>query len=343
MLKPFIIVALFSLLLLSPSSKANDEPTWSAQSSGSLARLSGVFFVDRDHGWIAGSNGTLLFTEDGGAKWRRQSLPERQKTEALHDLWFFNAERGLLLGEYGLFNRRGDVSWSERIFLLTSLDRGANWEAGALARLPIKPREIIVSKKPGEVVEAVKPAQQPPDPVLTRMAFANDRAGWACGEAGTIQHTRDGGATWQMQPTLTRKLLYDVAAVGNKQACAVGAGGTILQTNDGGQNWFEQASGVTETLRAVHFVDARQGWAVGSQGTIIATANGGARWQRQTSSATQNLNDVFFINAKEGWAAGDRGWLLRTVDGGATWESVELTTHANLARLFFVAPDWRAS
>ena len=125
------------------------QPEWAAQSSGALAKLSGVFFVDRDHGWVAGSNGTLLSTEDGGAKWLRQTLPERQRNEALNDVWFFNSGRGLLLGEYGLFNRRGDIDWSEKVFLMMSKDRGANWEPGTPLR--------------------------PPASILLRMYFANDQ------------------------------------------------------------------------------------------------------------------------------------------------------------------------
>jgi photosystem II stability/assembly factor-like uncharacterized protein len=324
---------------------SSQQPDWSAQSSGALAKLSGVFFVDRERGWVAGSNGTLLVTEDGGAKWRKQALPERQKNEALNDVWFFSSGRGLLLGEYGIFNRKAGVDWSERIFLLTSNDRGASWEAGALARLPIKqaPEQPVSSKKPNEGTEVLKQGQRPSDPILLRMAFANDKTGWAVGEAGTIQCTDDGGATWRMQEAPARKLLYDVAAIDGKMAWAVGAGGTILRTVDGGQNWREQSSGVAQTLRAVHFVDDRRGWAVGAKGTIITTINGGARWQPQTSNVELNLNDVFFANAKEGlregWIAGDRGLLLRTTDGGATWESAELSTHANLSRLFFIAPD----
>src|SRR5262249_45875257 len=304
-----------SLSLRLPTS--GQRPEWSAQSSGALAKLSGVFFVDRDHGWIAGSNGTLLATEDGGAKWLRQTLPERQRSEALNDVWFFNPDRGLLLGEYGLFNRKGDIDLSEKVFLLMSKDRGANWEAGTLRR--------------------------PPDSILLRMFFANDQLGWAVGESGTIQRTIDGGATWTLQDAPTRKLLYDVAAIDDNHAWAVGAVGTILRTVDGGRNWDEQSSGVTEALRAVHFVDRQRGWAVGAKGTIISTANGGARWRRQTSAVELNLNDVVFLKAKdgpmEGWIAGDRGLLLHTTDGGATWENVELSAHANLLRLFFAAPD----
>lgn len=337
----FLLACLF--FLPTSLSRANQQPDWSAQSSGVLAKLSGAFFVDRDRGWVVGSNGTLLVTEDGGAKWSRQTLPESQKNEALNDVWFFNADRGLLLGEYALFNRKPGVDWSERIFLLTSKDRGAKWEAGALARLPIKQpvgqTESVSNKKPNEGSDALKPGQRPSDPILLRMGFANDRIGWAVGEAGTIQCTTDGGATWKMQETPARKLLYDVSAIDDKQAWAVGASGTILQTVDGGQNWKEQSPGVAQTFRAVHFVDARRGWAAGAKGTIVTTANGGANWRRQMSNVELNLSDVFFVNANEGWIAGDRGLLLHTTDGGATWESAELSTHANLARLFFVAPD----
>jgi len=297
------------------------RPEWVAQSSGALAKLSGVFFVDRDHGWVVGSNGTLLATEDGGAKWFRQTLPERQENEALNDVWFFDSGRGMLLGEYGLFNRKGDIDWNEKAFLMMSKDRGANWEAGTLRR--------------------------PPASILLRMSFANDQIGWAVGESGTIQRTIDGGATWALQEAPTRKLLYDVATIDDSHAWAVGAGGTILRTVDGGRNWDEQSSGVAHALRAVHFVNSQRGWAVGAKGTIISTANGGARWRRQTSGVELNLNDVVFLKAKEGlgegpregWIAGDRGLLLHTTDGGATWENVELRARSNLSRLFFVAPD----
>jgi photosystem II stability/assembly factor-like uncharacterized protein len=302
-------------------STPGQRPEWTAQSSGVLAKLSGVFFVDRDHGWVVGSNGTLLATEDGGAKWLRQTLPERQRNEALNDVWFFNSGRGLLLGEYGLFNRRGDIDWSERVFLMISKDRGANWEAGTLRRPPVS--------------------------ILLRMSFANDQIGWAVGEAGTIQRTIDGGATWALQEAPTRKLLNDVAVIDDSHAWAVGAGGTILRTVDGGRNWDEQSSGGAQALRAVHFVDSQRGWAVGAKGAIISTANGGARWLRQTSGVELNLNDVVFLNAKEGqregqregWIAGDRGLLLHTTDGGATWENVELSARGSLSRLFFIAPD----
>lgn len=335
-------------MLLQPltGAVADQELSWVAQSSGVLARLSSVFFVDRERGWAVGSNGTLLATEDGGKQWRRAPVPERQRKEALRDVWLFKDERGCLLGEYGLVNRGGGVNWSERVFLLFSADRGANWSAGELARQPIKQPEVIqttIDKSQGkdqtkDVVQVVV-AKRPPDPVLVRLFFVDEKTGWACGEGGTIQATKDGGLTWALQNTLARKLLYDVTAVDEKQAWIVGASGVVLRTIDGGQQWSEQPSGVTVTLRAVQFIDAKRGWAAGAGGAIIATTDGGSRWQTQKSNTTSNLNDVFFVNAREGWAAGDNGTMLHTVDGGETWEESLLDTHGNLSRLFFVAPD----
>lgn len=343
---PALVFVLFIITtLLAPfspaqsSSPQSNQPIWRAQTSGVLAKLNAVFFIDQNHGWIAGSNGTLLVTEDGGRRWQPLPLPGRMHKEPLLDLWAFDETRVGLLGEYGLFNRRADLEWHERVFMLRSDDRGALWTESQLARPPLQPGQVIIIKKPTKDTVQIEEPKPPPDPVLLRLAFANDRVGWAVGELGTIQTTKDGGATWRLQFAPTQKLLYDVTALDAKQAWIVGASGLVLRTMDGGQTWREQSSSVTQPLRAVHFVDARRGWAVGVNGTIITTNNGGNRWQKLTTGATHNLNDVFFINQRSGWIAGDRGALLHTTDGGATWTEVVLNTHAHLQRLFFLTPD----
>jgi photosystem II stability/assembly factor-like uncharacterized protein len=345
---PVLILFLSIGLTTLPRTAAQEELAWRPQKSGVLAKLAAAYFIDADHGWVAGSNGTLLATEDGGQKWRRVTLPEREAREPIHDLWFFDATRGCVLGEYGMYNRRGSaVAAVERIFVLSSKDAGAYWAAGELAAPPQPVRTGLsgravaagpVENKPVAAVPIEEPKPQP-DAVLTRLAFANASIGWACGETGAIQATTDGGATWQMQYALTKKLLYDIVAINEKRVVIVGAGGTVLRTNDGGRNWFSGNSGATATLRGVHFANSLHGWAVGSNGTILATSNGGADWQPQTSGVTQTLNDVFFLTLKEGWAAGERGVLLHTIDGGATWEAIALDTHASLFRLAFVSPD----
>jgi len=322
-----IFSALLWVLLAAPTalgqeraSSAPPQLIWSAQTSGTLARLSSVFFTDREHGWIVGSNSTVLVTGDGGNTWRRVPLPHH---ELLRDVFFLDPQRGFALGEYSIFNRLDNLSPKERAFLLASDDGGANWRAVSLAP---------------QAVKADDPKRYNGDGLL-RLLFVDDRAGWACGEAGLILVTRDGGRMWQLQRSPVTKLFYDLAAIDDKQAWIVGGGGAVLRTVDGGQQWNEQSSGTSQALRAVHFVDGRRGWAVGAGGTILATNNGGNRWRAQTSGTEENLNAVVFTSATEGWAAGDHATLLHTRDGGTTWEQVTLKTRVNLARLFFIAPD----
>lgn len=343
---PALVFILFIIVLLAPFSPAQfssppapQQSSWRAQTSGVLAKLNAVFFIDQQRGWIAGNNGELLATADAGEHWQSLPLPARMSKEPLLDLWAFDENRLGLLGEYGPFNRRADLAWHERAFVLRSDDRGKLWMAGQLARPPQRPSQVLTIKKvTTETIEIEEP-KPPPDLVLLRAAFVNDLVGWAVGELGAIQTTKDGGATWQLQPTPTQKLLYDVSAFDAKQAWIAGAGGLVLRTVDGGQTWREQLTNVTTSLRAIHFIDAGRGWAVGTDGTIISTGNGGLHWQRQKAPVSQQLNDICFVNQQEGWIAGERGLLLHTTDGGTTWMEMVLSTHAHLHRLFFLAPD----
>jgi photosystem II stability/assembly factor-like uncharacterized protein len=337
-------LAAFSVLLLSfsPSplsaEQTTTQPGWRQQSSGVLAKLNAIHFIDRQRGWAAGTNGVLLATEDGGEKWQRVALPEYEKQEPLLDVWRFDAERGCLLGEYDLYDRRPEIEPNKRIFLLRTGDRGQNWKQTEFAHPPIKP----VAARSADKKTSLEKTETPdvyPDPHLLRIFIVTQQTGWAVGELGAIQATKDGGATWQMQFAPTLRINYDVFAIDEKQAWIVGAGGIVLRTTDGGMNWHEQRAETNQTLRAVHFVNTNQGWAAGNGGLIIATANGGGRWQKQDSGVSQTLNDIFFANAKEGWAAGERGTLLHTVDGGATWQNESLKMHGGLTRLFFIGPD----
>src|SRR5436853_6808675 len=58
--------------------------TWTRQSSGTMAWLHAVYFLDQNHGWVAGSNGTLLETLNGGANWEKLSV---RTTDTLRDVY----------------------------------------------------------------------------------------------------------------------------------------------------------------------------------------------------------------------------------------------------------------
>lgn len=333
--------------------RTEDGYEWMRQKSGSFTRFSTVFFVDRRRGWMAGSNGSLMATEDGGWRWERvTSLPEKQNKAVLRDVWGFKDKASdkvtnlCLLGEYGSFNPRGAYNITDRSFLLFSGDL-ENWRDGLLARQPWRRPDKATDRVTVDESGKAQPKEtdeyqehlRTPEPVLVHMFFADENVGWSCGESGTIQNTKDAGAHWSLQYVETKKLLYDVMAVDKLHVWIVGAGGTILQTSNGGHIWEERVSGVKDALHGVYFVDSLHGWAVGSNGTIIATTDGGATWKKQESQTTEMLNDVFFVSPTAGWIAGNQGIILQTKDGGSTWDGMQIETHANLTRLFFIAPD----
>ena len=256
-----------------------------------MAWLHAVYFLDQNHGWVAGSNGTLVETLDGGATWEKLSV---RTTDTLRDVYFADDHVGWLLAERDEFKLK--TNDEARSYLLKTEDGGLTWRSLFLEGVDANAR-------------------------LTRAVFVDGSNGWVFGETGVAFFTRDGGLHWTHQSLPTKHLLLGGTFVDAARGCLVGAGGTILKTSDAGTTWHVGVvrEGANVRLASASFVTDRIGWAVGSAGHIYATTDGGGTWFAQRSNVDGDLLDVKFINAAEGWAAGASGMLLRTFDGGAHW------------------------
>ena len=309
---------------------------WERQTTGTLAWLHAVFFVDERRGWAAGGKGVLLSTADGGATWELKKPPTE---DAVRDIFFHDAETGWLLCERSMFKpmeKEESVS-----YLLKTADGGRTWSR----------------------VEVTRGADV--DLKLAGLRFAGRERGWVFGEMGALFATADGGATWTRQRVPTRHLLLGASFFDAQTGWLSGGGLTVLKTTDGGASWHagvvflpagegrrqsepqavgpdeptpqgESARRLSRRLNAVCFVSAEQGWAVGAGGVIISTADGGRTWRPQASGVGDDLSDVRFFDERVGWAVGTGGTMLHTTDGGRTWgDARRVTTHA-LERLSFV-------
>ena len=58
-----------------------------------------MFAVDAQTAWIAGDQGTILATKDGGTTWTRQVTPTNEK---LFAIFFKDANEGWAAGEKGI-------------------------------------------------------------------------------------------------------------------------------------------------------------------------------------------------------------------------------------------------
>jgi photosystem II stability/assembly factor-like uncharacterized protein len=273
-----------------------------------MAWLHSVYFLDQNRGWVAGSNGTLLWTTDGGATWKKLSTLTQ---DTLHDVYFADEKFGWLIAERDLLKLK--TNSEPRSYLLKTEDGGLTWQ------------HIFVG---GADTNAR----------LVRMVFADGQRGWVFGETGVVFATRDGGAHWTQQPSATKHLLLGGALFDQAHLWLVGAGATIVQTKDGGARWqigfVRYAADVRFT--AASFANHNLGWAVGDAGRIFATTDCGRVWYPQKSNVDADLFDVMFIDPAEGWAAGSQGVLLHSRDGGAHWIIESSGTTHTLQDLFFI-------
>lgn len=278
--------------------------SWMRQPSGTMAWLHAVYFLDQNHGWVAGSNGTLLETRDGGDHWQKVPL---QANDTVQDVYFSEERIGWLLAERDLLKLKDGERAS---YLLKTTDGGGSWQT-------------VLVKTPDANTR------------LVRLVFTDPEHGWLFGESGFVIATSDGGEHWQPQRSATRHLLLGAGFSDHEYGYLVGAAGSIMQTRDGGATWQTSIlrSGAYPRLQAAS-VFGNYGWAVGEAGNVLASADGGHTWSSQRSGVTADLFDVKFLNAREGWIAGSHGTLLHTIDGGIHWASEPIETSSPLQRLF---------
>ena len=152
----FIILV---LLVITPCWVA--AAAWTRQNSGTMAWLHSVYFLNQNVGWVAGSNGTLLFTNDSGQTWHKMRRPTE---DSLRDVYFSDEHNGWLVCDREVYKLKTENE--PQAYLLRTNDGGATWS------------RVDLSDSNTRVLRAV---------------FRPDGRGWTFGEAGALYATSDGG------------------------------------------------------------------------------------------------------------------------------------------------------
>jgi photosystem II stability/assembly factor-like uncharacterized protein len=155
------------------------------------------------------------------------------------------------------------------------------------------------------------------------------RNGWAVGDAGTIVHTTNAGASWATQVSSTSFSLRAVWFTSDQVGYAAGFGGTVMRTQNAGVSWSRITTlAASENLNDICFADAAHGWTVGANGVIARTDDGGATWTKSFPTS-QELQSVSFCDTTNGWAVGQGGVIVGTRDSGRSWYVVQPSVTAN--------------
>lgn len=273
---------------------------WKKHDSGTLAWLHSIYFVDKDNGWIVGSNGTLLSTGDGGRTWIKRKT---NTGDTFRDVYFSDAENGWVLCDRGAYGKESPS------YLISTTNGGKDWRSTDFT----DGRERMI-----------------------RFVFAPDGAVFSIGEGGVILQMQGERKPWKRSLLPIRYLMLDGFFINESMGFLVGGGGTMLTTTDGGSSWSEPKfaeSRKRTKLNALYFADHKTGWAAGNQGRIYSTNDGGNLWREQITEVSSDLLDVAFNGPKVGFAVGDNGIVLRTNNAGAKWTVERTGTRHKLERV----------
>ncbi len=280
------------------------------------------------------------------ADWTKQSA---NTLAWLHDIYFFDENRGFVTGSNGAFleTKDGGKTWQkhksftdDKILQITFTDIYHGWilcERSIYDRGQNSSSYLMKTNDGGETWEKVEFTGGGRGRI-TKIFFNQNGKGFAVGENGVFFELRADGQTWEKSPAPSRYLLLDGIFSDAAHGTVVGAGGSVYFTEDAGANW-NQANvfgDKTAKFNSVFFANQRNGWAVGSNGKIFQTMSGGKTWREQNSGVSKDLSDVFFASTAEGWAVGDEGTILHTTTAGNIWTPEETGIKHKLERVLFV-------
>lgn len=311
-------------LVLSIAAGAAAQSGWRGFECDVEGDLVGVFFQSSERGWVAGDNGYLASTRDGGKTWTRIDL---NITDDINEVYFRNDKDGFVVAGRKLFvTRDGGQTWQDirpyrtgefgsgtpeflsvkfsdrrRGYIIGSVLRGSGDDAVVVDSL------LMRTEDGGDTWRRVL---LPFKLELFSIFFRGNSHGWIVGDDGTVLASRDEGLTWTRQNTGTKEPLYGIDFRDQKNGVAVGKNGTIIQSTNGGDSWWPIQSPVRDSLMRVSFADDKNGWIAGHRGTILRTRDRGKTWERSLPGTNNHLYGIF-MDKKYGWAVGADGTLLR--------------------------------
>jgi len=255
--------------------------SWEVRESGTESDLNCIHFSSKQRGWIAGSEGTLGITTDGGNTWAWQR-PREGSGGSFTDIYFTDESTGWLVNNYGkiLHTEDSGVTWvsqdSGTHYALTSvhfLNSEKGW-ATATNRIVLITTDGGNSWNTAEVNLSL-----PGGTLFTDVFFIDGMNGWI---TTTTMASSDSRVTYS----------------------------PLLHTTDGGESWFVQASPPDKWLRRISLVDGDVGWLLGMSG-LYYTEDGGISWSSRLDSGGDPFVDICLVDNLHLWVLSYTGNIYK--------------------------------
>ncbi len=328
-----------------------------------------IYFSDDQYGYMVGSNGNFLRSQDSGQSWATKGF----YGTVINSVSFSDQQNGVALAGY-LQGTMVGMYWIE--YLLKTNDGGENWivlrqltgdDNGIWSyklfmhdslHFTLIPNDInstcttyIYQSQDGGLSWDTIPLPGN-STTMCRGKFINPDTGWIVKsidyQGTSVLRTYNGGSTWEdfemsSNEFNPKSVFFFPSSENSMFGCAVGdisgSIGIIFITNNEGETWSQSEWNVP--LNDVFFTDELNGWIVGGdmdndETIILYTTDGGQTWATQESGTDNGLNEVWFTNAETGWIAGNNGCILYTSNGGENWEASPCPVDEDLYDVFFL-------
>ena len=273
-----------------------------------IANISGISFLDDNHGWICtshpfeGDPSAVLETTDGGLTWTEHPAPY-----AATDIHMIDEQNGYL----GTFNG----------FVYKTTDGAETWTLHGLLSAPLydlgfPPRPAQngwAGGKDGHLSQITPDGVFPIDLGLAGnvycIDFPSEERGYALLDYQMIIYYMNG--EWHDEasyPFSSKDWIYF-----HNDTLGWCVGEMFLKTTVG-TDWIRTDPEFVQTgsMTGVYFIDENNGWAVGTLGQIAYTNDGGNDWTMLEHNLTDAyLNGVYFTSPNTGYIFGGEKILLK--------------------------------
>ena len=333
-----------ALLLLSFTASGQ----WVKQSVNTTASLRGLSVVNEKIVWASGTDGTVIRTVDGGAKWTVMTVTGAEKLD-FRDIEAFDANTAYILsignGESSRIYKTtdGGKSWNlqfkntnEKAFF----DAIACWDKNKCIAMsdPVDSKYVLIETKNGTNWNPVDTSRMP----AAKEGEAAFAASGTClithskrnaflvsgGTAARVFRSNDRGKTWSVSDTpivsgTAGSGLFSIAMKDSKNGVIVGGNyekpdektNNLAITRDGGKTWTA-VNDLSGYRSGVAYLNKNNVVAVGTNGSD-RSFDGGTKWHRFDG---WNFNSVQARSrAVFAWAVGPGGLVAST-----GWVSVEI-------------------
>ncbi|MBX7043863.1 MAG: hypothetical protein K1X85_13275 [Ignavibacteria bacterium] len=310
-MKSSATLAMLILFIITGSAFAQDKQDWKfSHPSPHNTNTRKIKMLDNDT-WVAsGQYGLFMKTDNSGSNWYFHygagELTSTFSNTYGYDLWFFNENTGIVVGDQGYVGRttNGGVSFdtSGNGLLATNQRCQAIWFADA---------------NTGYIGAG------------SQSAFTS-----------RILKTTNGGINWSLVYTSSTNYITALGGADANNVTAVWSNGTTVRTTNGGTSWTESPSALFSIAYNITFLNSTTGFAAGSGGQASRTTDAGASWTPVNTPTTDwAMFQIRAVSASEIYAVGDPSFLYKSTDLGSTWTALPLIVSGPSATFVWYSVD----